>query len=65
MCCSDKTLQVVKKENVATDSNFYNCISFVTLRQELYLVVQALEVFNDMYRKNSYNIVYLSAHELK
>jgi len=65
MCCSDKTLQVVKKENVATDSNFYNCISFVTLRQELYLTVQSLEVFIDMYRKNSYNEVYLSSNELK
>ena len=56
---------VVKKENVATDSNFYNCISFVTLRQELYLTVQSLEVFIDMYRKNSYNEVYLSSNELK
>ena len=37
LCCNEKT-QVVSQQNVAIDSNFYSCISFVTLRQELYMV---------------------------
>ena len=37
LCCNERT-QVVSQPDVAIDSNFYNCISFVTLRQELYMV---------------------------
>ena len=65
LCCSDKTLQVVKQENIATDSNFYNCISFVTLRQELHIVGQSIEIFSEMLTRKNYNEVYLSRHELK
>ena len=64
-CFSDKNLQVVDKKNVATDSNFYNCINFATLRQELYVVQQSLESFMNMYRKQTFNEVYLSSSELK
>lgn len=37
LCCNER-MQVVDKQDVAIDSNFYNCIGFVTLRQELYMV---------------------------
>ena len=49
LCCNDKT-QVVSRPDVAIDSNFYNCLSFVTLRQELYMVQSNLEIFMQMYR---------------
>ena len=65
ICCGDKTLQVVLQENVAIDSNFYNCISFVTLRQELHLVGQSIEIANELLCRKNFNEVYLSRGELK
>ena len=64
-CCFEKTRQVFEEENVAEHSNFYNCISFATLRRELYSLVQQLEIYTDMYRKNTYDEIFLSSHELK
>jgi len=64
-CFNEKNLLVVDKKNVATDSNFYNCINFATLRQELYVLQQNIEIYMNMYRKQTFNEVYLSSHELK
>ena len=65
MFCNDKNKQVIGDTEVAIDSNFYNCISFVTLRQELYMVQRNLEIYKRMYQEKEYNEIYLSAAELK
>ena len=47
------------------DSNFYNCINFVTLRQELFVIQQSIEIYRSMYSNKTFNEVYLSPQELK
>lgn len=65
LCCNDKNSQVVARDEIATDSNFYNCISYVSLRHELITVQQSLEVYILMYRSKAFDEIYLSPAELK
>ena len=52
-CCqSDVAENLTKTENVR--SNFYSCVSFRTLRYELYMAQNNVKIFKNMYNTGNY-----------
>ena len=64
LCCRESRQQVIPPSEVAIHHNFYDCVSFVTLRQELFMVQRNLEIYLQMRSKEAYNNFYLTPKEL-